>query len=247
MLCAAAFRLEDQGVSERLAYRTGDLDCEAYVVRPDELGQHPAVLIAPTVRGPTQLEYDKAEALAADGYVAIVIDHYGRDKRDLGEEAFALMNGLLADRARLRRQLEDALALARGLDGVDPDRIAMIGYCFGGLCALDLARTGTDELKGAVSIHGIFSRPELGDQPPISTRLLILHGWDDPLAPPDHVLTLARELTDAGADWQLHAYGHTVHGFTNPAASTPGRVLYNAAAHARADAATAYFLRELLA
>jgi dienelactone hydrolase len=234
-------------VSERLGYRAGDLDCEAYVARPDGPGPHPVVLIAPTVRGPTQLEHDRAEALARDGYVAIVIDHYGRDKRDLGEAAFAEMNALLADRARLRRHLEDVLAFARGLDGADPARIAMIGYCFGGLCALDLARTGTDRLKGAVSIHGIFSRPELGEQPPIRAKLLALHGWDDPLAPPEDVLALTRELTEAGADWQLHAYGHTVHGFTNPGANTPGRVLYNPVAHARADAAVAEFLREVLA
>lgn len=233
-------------MSERLPYRAGDLDCEAYVARPAGPGPHPAVMIAPTVRGPTRMEEDKADALAADGYVAIVIDHYGRHKRDLGEAAFAEMNALLAARARLRRQLEDALAFVQGLDGVDAGRIAMIGYCFGGLCALDLARTGTDRLRGAVSVHGIFSAPEFGDQAPIKAKLLVLHGWDDPLAPPEDVLALTRELTGAGADWQLHAYGHTVHGFTNPQAATPGRVLYNPTAHARADAAMAHFLLEVL-
>jgi dienelactone hydrolase len=234
-------------LSETVQYRAGDLDCEAYVARPDGAGPHPTVLIAPTVRGPTALESRKADALASDGYLAIIIDHYGRDQRDLGERAFELMNGLLADRARLRRQLLDTLAFARGLDGVDAERIAMIGYCFGGLCALDLARTGTDEIRAAVSIHGIFSRPELGAQAPIKTKLLVLHGWDDPLATPDDVLELARELTDAGADWQLHAYGHTVHGFTNPEAKMEGRVLYSATANRRANAALSAFLAETLA
>jgi dienelactone hydrolase len=234
-------------VSGFVGYRAGALDCEAYVARPAGPGPHPAVLIAPTVRGPTPLEHARADALARDGYVAVVLDHYGRDRRELGEAAFALMNELLADRARLRRQLEDGLAFARRLESVDPARIAIIGYCFGGLCALDLARTGTDAVRGAVSIHGIFSRPDLGEQPPIRARLLVLHGWDDPLAPPNDVLGLTRELTDAGADWQLHAYGHTVHGFTNPEANVPGRVAYNPVAHARADAATDYFLREVLA
>ncbi len=234
-------------MSERVAYRAGDLDCEGYVARPAGSGLHPTVLIAPTVRGPTRFEEAKADALAAEGYLAIVIDHYGRDKRDLGERAFDEMNALLADRGRLRRQLLDTLEFARGLDGVDRGRIAMIGYCFGGLCALDLARTGTDEIRGAVSIHGIFSRPELGAQPPISARLLVLHGWDDPLATPDDVLGLTCELTEAGADWQLHAYGHTVHGFTNPEAAVPGRVVYSEAADRRANAALAAFLREVLA
>lgn len=237
--------MEDQGV--RIEYRAGDLTCEAYVARPKESGPHPGVLIAPTVRGPTQLEEAKAESLASQGYMAIVIDHYGRDKRDLGEAAFAEMNVLLADRGRLRRQLLDTLDFVRGLDGVDAGRIAIIGYCFGGLCALDLARTGTDDICGAVSIHGIFSRPELEAQPPISAKLLVLHGWDDPLATPEDVLGLTRELTEAGADWQLHAYGHTVHGFTNPEAAVPGRVLYSEAADRRANAALAAFLGEVLA
>lgn len=247
MLRAPALRLEDQGVSELVAYRAGDLDCEAYVARPAGPAPHPAVLIAPTVRGPTSFEHRKADALAAEGYLAIVIDHYGREKRDLGEAAFAEMNALLADRARLRRQLLDTLAFAQGVAGVDDTRMAIIGYCFGGLCALDLARTGIAELRGAVSIHGIFSRPELEPQLPIQAKLLVLHGWDDPLATPDDVLGLTRELTDAGADWQLHAYGHTVHAFTNPEAAVPGRVLYNPAADARASAALSGFLREALA
>ena len=230
-----------------VSYRAGELDCEAYVAKPTGPGPHPTVLIAPTVRGPTAFEHAKADALAADGYLAIVTDHYGRDRRDLGEAAFELMNELLADRAKLRRRLLGTLAFAKTVQGVDTDRIAAIGYCFGGLCVLDLARTGTDELRGAVSIHGIFSRPELGEQPAISAKLLVLHGWDDPLAPPEDVLGLTEELTAASADWQLHAYGHVVHGFTNPAAQTLGRVQYDAAANDRANTALATFLTEVLA
>ncbi|GAO38186.1 putative dienelactone hydrolase [Sphingomonas changbaiensis NBRC 104936] len=228
-------------------YTANDIACEAYVARPAGAGPHPTVLIAPTVRGPTQLEHDKADALAAEGYRAIVLDHYGKSERDLGDRAMALMNGLLSDRALLRERLLAHLAFAQGLDGVDRDRIAIVGYCFGGLCALDLARTGTDAIRGAVAIHGVFSQPELGPQPPIKAKVLVLHGWDDPIALPDAVLGLTRELTEAGADWQLHAYGHTVHGFTNPEAAVAGRVMYNADADRRANAALSYFLMEVLA
>jgi dienelactone hydrolase len=228
-------------------YQAGEVACQAYVARPSGKGPHPTVLIAPTVRGPTHLEHTKADALAADGYAAIVIDHYGKDQRDLGERAFELLNALMADRARLRRQLLDTLAFAQGLDGVDAGRIAIIGYCFGGLCALDLARTGTDAVRGAVSIHGVFQPPGLGPQPPISAKILVLHGWDDPLATPDAVLGLTRELTNARADWQLHAYGQTVHGFTNPNANVAGRLVYSATADARANQALSNFLAEALA
>lgn len=234
-------------MSEFIDYRAGDLQAQAYVARPAGPGPHPAVLIAPTVRGPTPLEHKRADALAAQGYVGIVIDHYGKDERDPGERAFALMNALLADRARLRRQLLDALAFAQALEGVDRGRIAMIGYCFGGLCALDMARTGTDEVRGVVSTHGVFYPLDLGPPPPIKAKLLVLHGWDDPLATPDDVLALTRELTEAGADWQLHAYGQTVHAFTNPEANVAGRLLYNPVADARASAAITHFLGEVLA
>jgi dienelactone hydrolase len=234
-------------MSSFVDYTAGDLTCEAYIARPPGPGPHPVVLVAPTVRGPTALEHAKADALAASGYLAIVIDHYGKDYRDLGDRAFALMNDLLAERARLRRQLLDAVRFARQLDAADPDRVAVIGYCLGGLCALDLARAGAEGLRAAVSIHGVFSRPELGPQPPISAKILVLHGWDDPLATPDDVLGLTRELTEAGADWQLHVYGHTLHGFTNPQANMPGRLAYNNAANRRANAALDYFLTETLA
>lgn len=228
-------------------YQAADIACEAYVARPAGAGPHPTVLIAPTVRGPTPLEQAKADALAANGYLAIVLDHYGKDQRDLGDRAMVLMNDLLGNRALLRERLLAHLAFAQGLEGVDRSRVAIIGYCFGGLCALDLARTGTDGIRGAVSIHGIFSRPELGGQPPIPAKILVLHGWDDPLATPESVLGLTKELTEAGADWQLHAYGNTVHGFTNPEAAVPGRVLYNADADRRANQALANFLAEVLA
>lgn len=230
-----------------LRYRAGALECEAYVARPAGAGPHPAVLIAPTIRGPTDLERAVATRLAGLGYVAVVIDVYGADRRDMAPEAArAEMDALLADRALLRERLVAALAMVRGLDGVDPARVAAIGYCFGGLCALDIARTGTDAVRGVVSFHGIFQPPGLGAQPPISARVLVLHGWDDPLATPDAVLGLARELTAAGADWQIHAYGGVGHAFTNPGANMPG-LAYDAAADRRSFAALRDFLAEVLA
>jgi dienelactone hydrolase len=234
-------------VIEAVRYQAGALACEAYVARPVAPAPHPAVLIAPTIRGPSDLERHVATRLAGLGYVAAVIDVYGADKRDMApEDARAQMNALLADRALLRERLGAALAFVRGLDGVDTARVAAIGYCFGGLCALDIARTGTDEVAGVSSLHGIFAPPGLGPQPPIGAKILVLHGWADPLAKPDEVLSLAAELDAAGADWQLHAYGHVGHAFTNPAANAPG-LAYNAAADRRSFAALSYFLAELFA
>ena len=233
---------------ELAEYRASELLCEAYVARPQGAGAHPAVLIAPTVRGPTQAEFAHAEALAERGYTSVVIDLYGKGRRDMApEEARAQMDSLLADRALLRERLLAALAFAKGLNGVDAVRIAAIGFCFGGLCALDLARSGAD-VRGVVSFHGLLKPPGLGEQGPIKAKLLALHGWDDPLAPPSDVLAFASEMTAACADWQLHAYGGVAHAFTNPAANMPEKgLVYNERANARGWAAAYAFLDEVLA
>ena len=100
--------------------------------------------------------------------------------------------------------------------------------------ALDLARAAPEGLVGAVSLHGVFTPNPLPANP-ISAKVLVLHGWDDPLATPDTVLALATELTKAGADWQIHAYGQTLHAFTTPGANTPGRAMYSPDADERRE------------
>jgi len=128
---------------------------------------------------------------------------------------------------------------------VDAGRVAAIGFCFGGLCVLDIARTGAD-LAGVVSFHGLFSAPGSTAGNRVRARILALHGWDDPMATPDAVLGLASELTSLGADWQLHAYGNTQHAFTNPAANDPRRgTVYDETADRRSWRAMTNFLDEL--
>ncbi|MFM8354705.1 MAG: dienelactone hydrolase family protein, partial [Gammaproteobacteria bacterium] len=154
-----------------------------------------------------------------------------------------LMQPFLDDRARLLGRLNAALATVRAQPEVDPSRVAIFGFCFGGLCALDLARSGSDIL-GAVSIHGLFTPPRVTH--PIRAKVLALHGWEDPMAKPDTVLGLASEMTAAGADWQIHAYGRTVHAFTNPEANAyAAGMAYNPAADRRAFATIADFLGEV--
>jgi dienelactone hydrolase len=139
-----------------------------------------------------------------------------------------------------------AVAAAKAHPAVDPNRIAVIGYCFGGLCALDVARSGTGDVRGVVSLHGIFMPPNLGAQAPIKAKVLVLHGWDDPMATPDAVLGLAKEMTAAKADWQLHAYGNAMHAFTLEGANAPERgIKYDKAADRRSWAATSDFLNEV--
>ena len=157
------------------------------------------------------------------------------------------MDALNADRALLLERLRASLAALRSLPQVDPTRTAAIGFCFGGKCALDLARSGAD-VAGVVSFHGVYDPPPWQVAAPIRAEILLCHGWDDPLAPPDATVALARELTAAGADWQLHAYGHTGHGFTDPSATMAERgIVYQKDADRRSWQAMRNFLAELFA
>ncbi|HCO58992.1 MAG TPA: carboxymethylenebutenolidase, partial [Porticoccaceae bacterium] len=138
-----------------------------------------------------------------------------------------------------------ALEVAREQAEVDASNIAVMGYCFGGLCALDLARTGAD-IKGAVSFHGLFDAPDNIPTPDIKASVLCLDGHDDPMTPNEKVVALQRELTEAGVDWQLHTYGNTLHGFTNPEANMPEMgIKYNAVADRRSWQTLENFLADL--
>ncbi len=206
------------------------------------------VLIIPTVMGVSQLELGFAERMSELGYNSVVADLFGKRFTPVvdREEAFGAMNALLADRAALRDRLISVLELTRQQAEVDAGRVAVIGYCFGGLCTLDLARSGAD-FRGAASFHGLFKQPGLPINP-IKPKVVAFHGWDDPMVPPEDVVALGKELTEAGADWQIHAYGHVGHGFTNPNASQIGidGVFYHEAAARRSWASLVDFLGEVL-
>ena len=209
-------------------------------------GQRPGVLIAHTIRGRSAFEEGKAEALARLGYAAFALDVYGKAALDSDDESKrGHMTALLADRVQLQRRLAVSLRAMKNQPEVDASQIAVIGFCFGGLCALDVARSG-EELAGVVSFHGLLDPPANRAEQSIDAKVLVLHGWDDPLAVPDSVVALAEEMTAAGADWQLHAFGNTVHAFTNPMANDTTRgTVYDAAADRRSWAAMKNFLDEL--
>jgi len=130
---------------------------------------------------------------------------------------------------------------------VDAARVAAIGFCFGGLCVLDIARTGED-LAGVVSFHGLFAPPGNTSGNSVKAKVLALHGWDDPMAKPEDAVALGSEMTAMGADWQLHAFGNTMHAFTNPDANDADMgTVYNAAADRRSWIAMQNFLHEIFA
>ncbi len=209
-------------------------------------GPRPGVLVSHAWGGRSDFEDGKANALAELGYAAFALDLYGKGVRGSGpEENAALMQPFLEDRAMLQQRMLASVDTMREQDPVDGSKLAAIGFCFGGLCVLDLARTGAD-LAGVVSFHGLFAAPGNTKGNTIQAKVLALHGWDDPMATPENVLALSKELTAMGADWQLHAYGNTMHAFTNPEANDRQMgTVYDASADRRSFRSMQNFLEEI--
>ncbi len=235
--------------TQTLVYNDGPVELEAYVAYPQTNTPAPLVLVAHDWSGRRQFAMDAADRLAAMGYVGFALDMYGKGVFGAdGDVALnsSLMNPLASDRQVLRRRIKAALTAAKALPQVDGSRVAAIGYCFGGMCVLELARSGAD-IAGVVSIHGILAAGEVKNAE-IKAKVLCLHGHDDPMVPPAQVLAFEQEMTAAGADWQLQTYGNTLHGFTNPAANNAATgTLYSELAEKRAMRSLQGFLHEIFA
>lgn len=234
--------------TQAIDYSHNDVQLEGFFAydnkRPQPL---PAVLISHAWGGRDEFVCNKARKLAELGYAAFALDMYGKGIIGSGpEENARLMNPLMNDRRLLQDRITTALETVRKLPQVDPKRIAAMGFCFGGLCVLDLARTGAD-LRGVVSFHGLFLPPGNTRGNKIKTKVLVLHGHDDPMAPPDQAANLAKELTEAEADWQIHIYGNTLHAFTNPMANDRSfGTVYDETADRRSWESLRNFLAEVL-
>ncbi|HEY9681561.1 MAG TPA: dienelactone hydrolase family protein [Oculatellaceae cyanobacterium] len=235
--------------TEELVYQDGDLKLKAFVARPEgKETKLPVVLISHAWDGRGQAMLDEAKLMASLGYVGVALDNYGdaRVGKD-NDENQKMMMPLVEDRAKLRKRLQAGLEAAKKLEGVDTSKIAILGFCFGGLCALDLARSGAD-IKGAISFHGLLGAPEKLANEQIKAKILVLHGHDDPMVPPAQVQQFEEEMTKAKVDWQLHAYGQTMHAFMNREANNPSfGTVYNEVTAKRARRTANDFLADIFA
>lgn len=210
-------------------------------------GTRPTVLVFHTWSGRSDAMIDFARQLAAWGYRGYAADLFG--KNVLGadrEECEALMTPFVKDRAMLQSRLRHVVDVAAGLPEVDARNVAAVGFCFGGLCVLDLARIGAN-VKGVASFHGVLHPPANTAGNRIASKVIAFHGWDDPMAPAAAFVALAEELTAAKADWQLHAYGGAMHAFTAPLANDPKHgIMYHEPSARRSLIALRGFLTECL-
>ncbi len=234
-LHTAAVPYEDQGVL-----------LEGFAAYPAEKKQ-PTVILCHSWSGCDAYICEKAKWIASLGYTGFALDVYGKGViGKSSEENAALKKPFVADRLLLQRRLLKALEAALSLPCVDAKRIAAVGFGFGGMCALDLARSGAD-LRGVASVYGHLDPPAFPCKKTIQAKILVLHGYGDPIAPQSGLLSFQREMEDAHVDWQTHVYGHTLHAFTNPrAADARLGTLYNPVAERRALLAIQNFLEEVL-
>ena len=229
-------------------YRQGATILEGYLAWDDaNSAKRPGVLIVHEWTGINDHIKQRAEMLAKLGYVAFAADIYGKGIRPVAQEEAAKTAGIYKnDRPLLRARVRAGLEELKKQKYVDPQRIAAIGYCFGGTTVLELARDAAD-IQGVVTFHGGLSTPTPQDAKNIKAKILALHGADDPFVKADEVAAFQDEMRKGGVDWQFISYSNAVHSFTNKAAGSDNSkgAAYNEKADRRSWEAMKTFFAEI--
>jgi len=206
-----------------IEYRHGDDVLEGFFAWDDAVtGPRPAVAIAHAWGGRSEFEDQKAVKLAELGYVGFAMDMYGKGVLGNGpEENTALMTPFMQDRALLQARIARGVDVLRQQPEVDDRSVAAMGFCFGGLCVLDLARSGSDVL-GVVSFHGSLKTQHQGNITS-KTKVLVCNGADDPFVTAEQISSFKTEMQSSKIDYKFKNYAGAKHAFTNPAATELGK------------------------
>jgi dienelactone hydrolase len=220
---------------ESVFYSVSGIGCRGALISEDGAkGTRPLLLMAPNWRGVIKPAIETGQMLAQEGYVVFVADMFGEGNGPVGtEDPMTFLQPFMADVPGMRRRIAAALdTLTREADRRaigDITRRAAIGFCFGGLNVLDLARSGAD-VQAVVSMHGTLVTPQPAGRGDIKAAVLAVHGAADPVAPKAERDAFEAEMNEAGARWALLTFGHVVHAFTDPAVNVPGVAVYDEAA-----------------
>lgn len=233
---------------ETVEYKQGDAVLEGFLAYDDAVqGKRPGMIVVHDWMGISDFTVERAKRLAELGYVAFTADIYGKGVRPSStEEASAQATKYKKDIDLMRARVLAALDILKNHASVDAQKLGAMGFCFGGTVSLELARSGVD-VDGVVSFHGGLSTPRPEDAKQIKSKVLVLHGADDPYVPAQEVSAFQSEMTSAAVDWQMVYYSGAVHSFTNPAAGTDNSkgAAYNAHADQRSWEAMKSFLQEI--
>ena len=203
--------------TDAVDYKQGDTALEGYLAYDSSAnGKRPGVLLLHRYDGMSDFTRQHTEMVAKLGYVVFAPDIYGKAVRPKGIPEFVEQSKIYnADRPLMRARAQAGFDVLRQSPMVDAGRLGMIGYCFGGTVAVELAGTGVPVL-GTVAIHGSFRNHEPQAHKNIKGRFLILHGAEDPIAPLDEVNKLIKDFRAAKVDWQMELYSGSEHGFSVP-------------------------------
>lgn len=221
--------------TRRINYQADGLsmDSQLYFERADN--KRPGILVFPEAFGLGDHALTMADRLAQLGYVALACDLHGGREVITGEKVMGVLGALRNNPSRIRARAKGGLEALQTCPEVDPEKIAAIGFCFGGTMALELARSGA-AIRAAVGFHSGLATVAPEDAKNIRAKVLVCIGADDPLIPPEQRTAFEQEMRAGKVDWQLSLYGGVVHSFTNPAADASGRpetIRYDAKAQAR--------------
>ena len=209
-------------VTREIQYQDSDgQTLMGYFAAPQHAQHLPLVLVCPEWWGRNAYIEQRTRELALHGYAAFALDMYGDKKvADDAATAHRYMSETFQNRTIIKRAMA-ALHTASALDEVDAQRVAVIGFCYGGKVALDLARAGAD-LKLVATFHGNLSTDQKAQAGRFKPRVIIAHGEDDSMVTLDDVDQFRTEMQQAHADCEIDIYPHAKHGFTNPKADENG-------------------------
>ena len=233
-------------------YQAGDTMCKGFIAYDETKGKQPVVLVVHEWWGTNEHSRAIARKLAQAGFVGFALDMYGEGKQADNPQTASQMSGEIGKNpALMRTRFNAAREFAAKQSSVDAARVAAVGYCFGGMVALNMARAG-ENLRGVVSFHGILMTGQPAQAGTVKAKILVLNGADDPFVPKEQVDGFEKEMKAAGVDYRLVNYPGGKHAFTNPGATERGKKFnlpleYNADIDKKSWTEAEAFLKRVLA
>jgi dienelactone hydrolase len=251
LMTTTAASAETRAKGKNVRYEAEGVTMQGYLATDEgSAGKKPGVIVVHEWWGLNEYARKRADMLAKLGYTALAVDMYGEGKQAKhADDAKKFSSELMKNFDTAKARFTAALNFLKEQPSVDPDRIAAVGYCFGGGVVLNMARQGVD-LDGVASFHGNLSAAKPATTGSVKAKILVLHGADDKFVTQEQIDAFQKEMKDAGADLRFKSYPGAMHSFTNPEADKAGKkydlpLAYNKEADKKSWEELKKFLEEL--